>query len=273
MNKWYVTDMDGTFLMSNNQLHEQAVKVVKEMTARELPFYIATGRLDLMIRSYYNDLGLTVPVISCNGALIRNLSTNEIIDSTHFSYDEIASIVKIIKEANLDYHIYTPQAVYGERHTGRIAYLTEFEANYPTNLQTPVVVTDNVLESIMSKSDLPLKVLIIEQDRAKVLQVYHQLTNLLKIEGTFSGPGLFDIMKEGISKGAALKKLAKYYNYQLENCVAFGDNDNDLSMLKLAGTAVVPNNAHDNIKLIANEVILSNDEGGVVQYLKNELLV
>lgn len=271
MNRWYVTDMDGTFLMSNNQLHEQAVEVIQAMTAKQVPFYIATGRLDLMIKLYYDALGLTVPIISCNGALIRNLSTNEIIDSTHFSYNDIAAIVKVLKASNLDYHIYTPRAVYGEKYSGRIAYLSKFEENYPQKLRTPIIITDHIVETIMTNGDLPLKVLIIEQDRDKILKAYHHLIDFLPIEGAFSGPDLFDIMKEGISKGAALKKLANYYNYQLDNCVAFGDNDNDLSMLEVVGTAIVPNNAHNNIKAIANEIILSNDEGGVVKYLKKEL--
>lgn len=269
--KWYVTDMDGTFLTSKNELYPTASSVVQQMTAQQMPFYIATGRLDLMIKSYYNELNLNNPVISCNGALIRNLSSGEIIHSTHFSFEELKILIDAVKSHHFDFHVYTPIGVYGEKHSGRIAYLAQFEQQYPEHLRTPAFVVEDVLQAIKNANTRPLKVLIIENDRQKVQDMYDDLAKHVAISGTFSGSNLFDIMKAGISKGAALQQLAEYYQYQLSDCVAFGDNDNDLSMLALAGTAIVPKNAGATIQSHADEIIASNDEGGVVTYLQQQL--
>ena len=52
--------------------------------------------------------------------------------------------------------------------------------------------------------------------------------------------------------------------------IAFGDNSNDIKMLNAAHTGVVVNNANDEIKKIADEIIESNDEDGVIKYILRE---
>ena len=54
--------------------------------------------------------------------------------------------------------------------------------------------------------------------------------------------------------------------------IAFGDDTNDIGMLKLAGTAVAVANAIPKIKAIAHHITKSNDEDGVADYLHNYVL-
>ena len=60
-----------------------------------------------------------------------------------------------------------------------------------------------------------------------------------------------------------------------EETIAFGDAQNDLSMLKWAGIGVAMGNAVDEVKEAANEITLSNNEDGIavaLQRLAPELL-
>ncbi len=76
-----------------------------------------------------------------------------------------------------------------------------------------------------------------------------------------------DILPAGCSKGSAMLRLAALRGVAAEEMLAIGDNWNDVSMLEVAGQAVVMANAPEDIKLLAAErgwtVGLSNEEDGV----------
>jgi Cof subfamily protein (haloacid dehalogenase superfamily) len=64
-------------------------------------------------------------------------------------------------------------------------------------------------------------------------------------------------------KGLALKRFAEHLGFGLENCMAFGDGANDLTMVKAAGVGVAMSNACPEVLAAADYVTLSNDEDGV----------
>ena len=64
-------------------------------------------------------------------------------------------------------------------------------------------------------------------------------------------------------KGLALKRFAEHLGLGLENCMAFGDGANDLTMVKAAGVGVAMSNACPEVLAAADYVTLSNDEDGV----------
>jgi hydroxymethylpyrimidine pyrophosphatase-like HAD family hydrolase len=68
-----------------------------------------------------------------------------------------------------------------------------------------------------------------------------------------------------------LKKAADYYGITKERIIAFGDEDNDLEMLEYAGHGIAMGNGIEQVKNIANEVTLSNEEDGVAVYLADFL--
>jgi hypothetical protein len=71
------------------------------------------------------------------------------------------------------------------------------------------------------------------------------------------------------SKGIMVEILAKKIQVSLENVVVFGDYLNDLDMFRIAGHAVAMENALQEVKDSANEIIGSNAQGAVLQYLES----
>ena len=64
-------------------------------------------------------------------------------------------------------------------------------------------------------------------------------------------------------KGNALKRFAEHLGFTLDNCMAFGDGMNDLTMIEAAGIGVAMANAHPAVLAAADRTTLSNDEDGV----------
>ena len=101
------------------------------------------------------------------------------------------------------------------------------------------------------------KILLIENDPVKYKQVKEHFENMNKFTIATSQKGFIDINPKGASKGKALAVLATHFGVSLDEVVVFGDQDNDVSMLKLAGTSVVMANGSKKAKEGANYITIS----------------
>ena len=77
-----------------------------------------------------------------------------------------------------------------------------------------------------------------------------------------------DIILKGVDKGFGLYHLCQELGRQASDVVAFGDNLNDMEMLTFAGRAVATENARDEIKAVADEVIGHHKDGAVFDYME-----
>ncbi|OXX82860.1 hypothetical protein AVM15_15740 [Paraclostridium benzoelyticum] len=80
-----------------------------------------------------------------------------------------------------------------------------------------------------------------------------------------------EIMKKGVNKGSAVESLGKYLDIDKSEIITFGDNHNDLSMIKYAGMGVAMGNAEDIVKKNANFITCKNTEDGVAKALSEIL--
>ena len=76
-------------------------------------------------------------------------------------------------------------------------------------------------------------------------------------------PNFTDITVQGADKGNALKQMSKHLGIGLEECIAFGDGGNDMTILQTAGIGVAMGNAYEGVKAVADYVTTSVDEDGI----------
>ena len=271
--KWFITDMDGTFLNDKKEIAPNAKEVMAELTKKNIKFIIATGRADIAIKHYYHDLGMEDVVISNNGSLIRNLKTGEIIFRKSFTDYELETIWKMFKEfdnEDIAFHFYTLNYIYCDKLSRSLERMKRVEKNRPEELKTPMIIVEgDTLEKLKENSEVCQKIMMLSENHEKLERFYEMVSEVLDVDGTFSATDFFDIMPSGCNKGSAIHRLAEYYGYKVEDSVAFGDNLNDEEMLKAAGTAVCPNNAREEIKTICDEIIGNNNEFSVLKYVED----
>mmetsp|Transcript_8252 Transcript_8252/g.23534 ORF Transcript_8252/g.23534 Transcript_8252/m.23534 type:complete len:104 (-) Transcript_8252:32-343(-) len=86
-------------------------------------------------------------------------------------------------------------------------------------------------------------------------------------------PFFVELLDPAVNKGEGVRRLVAELGLDLARCVAFGDGDNDLEMIKIVGHGVAMANARDLIKDSADSVTpKTNAEDGVSDYLENMLL-
>ena len=79
-----------------------------------------------------------------------------------------------------------------------------------------------------------------------------------------------EISHKSISKKTAIEVLLRkiYPQLSMENVIAFGDNYNDIEMLKAVGLGVAVSNANDEVLKVANKITDTNKNDGVAKLLK-----
>ena len=91
---------------------------------------------------------------------------------------------------------------------------------------------------------------------------------LSKIPGILvssSIPNNLEINAEGADKGGALIRLAARLGIDREATMSFGDGENDLSMIRMAGIGVAMENGEESVKAAADYITKTNNEAGVAK--------
>lgn len=88
-----------------------------------------------------------------------------------------------------------------------------------------------------------------------------------RVEHAFSAPFYFEATARGVDKGSALRDVAQARGVSPAQAVAFGDNGNDIPLLRAAGIGVAMGNAIPAVREIADRVTASNDEEGIAAVL------
>ncbi|WP_167628759.1 HAD family hydrolase [Listeria valentina] len=266
-----VTDMDGTLLVTKgDQIEANNKAVLLDWQKAGKKLFLATGRLDLAILPFIHELKITLPVISCNGGLVRDFSTGEILYKSSLARETIEAVLAVLSELEVDYHIYTTERILGPSNTGKIAFFNEQNKQLPDNEQVPITLTKTPLEEL-SEGEFPLKILAVDEDENKRKKVKEALAEF-DLSVMSSGKNLVDIMNKGIDKAHGLCYLAEHGYLDLSETAAFGDNENDVGMIELAKVGVAMGNGIELAREKADFITTDNDAGGLAQFVRSEIL-
>lgn len=245
MYKLIVADLDGT-LIHNKEISKKTKNTIRAIQKAGIHFAVATGRHVDSARSIYEELNCKGPLICSNGAIIYDPEKNEIIEKTIMEDDSAILIMDICDRLHSDFLVYTTEEILAT--TGGKQKLLDKIAK-----KTTIKITDKPIEELKaSVNDNILKVLIIEYDEELAKRVYNQIKTLNDVGVVSSQRGFIDCGHSISSKGIAVEKLAHYYGLEMSEVVTFGDEENDISMIKSAGLGIAMGNAKPSVKFEAD---------------------
>ena len=261
--KLVAIDCDNTLIKHNGEIHPDNIKAINMILEKGIKVVIATGRNDILVKDYMDEIGFKEEiVIGCNGASIRDLKDNSIIQLNYIPKDTMKKIIDICLKNHIKAKMYTLTESYSTSEDNMGDELKEI-LTYTKQLTLSLEYKfEKDIESLIDKKEF-LKVVILEDDREKLLNIQSQFKALEDINAVISARNCLDIMKKGVSKGNALKDYSNMLGIKQEEIVAIGDSENDLEMLNFASFSVAMGNAEDFIKQACDMVTLKNDEGGV----------
>jgi len=258
-------DMDNTLLLPNKTLSEKNTRVLKKLHQNGKKIVLTTGRPLPNVKNFITQLGLNQPndhVILFNGGLIKNIHTDQNILDKHFIIADVTDIFNVIANLNLSIDIVSPDSVFSIKDFGQSHYVDLVGQLIP------------YFESTLSQlpPDLTFNKFVVCADESELdyLETVLQHTPLLTQNLSFvrSRRMLLEFVPHGVNKGTALSKLLAHFSLTSENLMAFGDEENDFAMLKLAKVSVAMDNAIPSIKQVATHSTKSNQQDGVAVFLE-----
>lgn len=264
-----VFDLDGTLLTSKNKISDTDLNTLRKLSSEGVKVVIATGRSVLQIKEYVATLGIADPVITCNGGVIINPSTGEIISEHFLRPGDAKRLLSDLDNDGADYLFYTPDYVYHAPKSRRIDFYLSYNETIPEKYRVPIKSAEEYPKEC--KFTNIHKLLICDKiEKIPEFEARWKTDNTLTF--VCSGHDLIDVMRENISKGHALKFLAEYWGIPISEVVAFGDSPNDIEMLSAAGFSVAMGNAVEVVKKTADFVTKTNDDLGItyaLEHIKN----
>lgn len=265
-----VVDLDGTVVGASNTINPAVIEAVQAVRDKGVGVAIATGRMYHSALRFHNMLGLSLPLMSYQGALVKDPATEEI--HQHLTVDPTAAaeLLDFFEQPELRHrvsiHFYMNDQLYvREMSEDTIAYSKRSSAK-------PNVVGD--LRSILDQS--PTKILAISNDTNLIDDMLLTLQTRYTPEQYYFTKSV-DIFLEAthpqVNKGNAVRYVAEeIMGLQAANVMTLGDNFNDLEMLQYAGIGVAMGDAPDPVKAIANWVAPGVAADGAVAALERFVL-
>ncbi|PWM72545.1 MAG: hypothetical protein DBX45_08650 [Oscillospiraceae bacterium] len=260
--KLAASDMDGTLLDDGCNITDENLAAIRAAEAAGMIFTISTGRALCALERYLAVLDITAPIITYNGAMIVR-PDGQILYSRSMSESAALRVWRDGVRADTTMILWSGNRLYSNKDND-IVRRYRIMSPAPYRLigdGTGIIETlahDGVTKILYC--DMPER---IEELRLAKADCADYGVTCFK-----SKPEYLENVDSGVSKGAALARLCELLDIPVSASVAFGDEANDIEMLRTAGLGVAMGNATDTVKSIADTVTLTNEQNGVGAMLR-----
>lgn len=270
--KLIALDLDGTLLNSEKRLSERNREALICCAKKGIEIVPATGRtLDGIPPVIKNIPGVRY-AITTNGASIRNLLTNEEIDSRKMTSQLALQILGYAHPYHIMYDAYIEgRGISEDRFYDHLDEYGIAEVSQQMIRETRDVVP-NILDYIRDCGKEIEKVNMFFSEEETRVWMRGRLSTIPEILVSSSLPNNLEINCPEASKGQAILRLATILGLEREQTMAFGDGENDFDMLEKSGFGVAMENSDDQLKKTADYVTVTNDQDGVAAAIEKFVL-
>lgn len=254
-------DMDGTLLDSGNKIPALHRKAAGICARNGIMFAVVSGRSYIALRPFIETLPECSHVVAYNGGRISTGDFKTELLRITLGMKEVLEVLELAPEYDATACVWADEKLYVNRRNhlaeayGRLCGcgVTYFE---PGDLGF-------IKGSPDGKSNVDKVFWFDEPSRADAIA--ESIRGRVPAEVCFlqSGPGCMEFIDKSVSKGGAVVRLAEMLGFSAGEVIAFGDAENDLSMIKAAGLGIAMANAAEIVKQNADHITGTNDEGGV----------
>lgn len=264
MIKLVAMDLDGTLLQPDKTISEYTKQVLSQVKERGVHLVLCTGRPLAAIQSYLKTLSLFDDddySITFNGGLVQHNQSGRIISSHRLHGKEVMAIQDFLDSHHMTYDIVAGDCLLKKKGQAPTFY-ESLNKILPLKEITQIDGHDSYNKIVVTADP--------EQLEQWIPLIQAQLGDDYYLVKTM--PTLFEIASPNVNKANGIKALADYLHIEMAEVAAFGDEANDMEMLKEAGYGIAMANATDDVKNIARFVTLTNKEDGVAKALATLVL-
>lgn len=258
------TDIDGTLLDSRRELSSRTISVIRSLKDT-VPVILASSRMPSAMRHLQQELDiLDHPMICFNGGYVLHYDGASpvpvVIDSVQLPLPVCSAIIEMAKGTDIHVSVYSEDDWYApalDQWTAREERITKVSPR--------VKELHDLLDHWQGLNKGAHKVMCMGPENEihalgiRLTSIFGDQIHVYRSKSTY-----LEIAPRPISKATALKLvLQQRYDMELSEVMAFGDNYNDIDLLRSVGWGIAVENANPEVKAAAREITLRNTEDGV----------
>lgn len=260
-----VLDLDGTLLTDTKTISPTTKMTLQKAKDKGHQVMIATGRPFRASQMYYEELGLTTPIVNFNGAYVHH-PRNPLWQDIHTPID-----MRVVHDVVESIHKYDYKNLIAEVLDDVYIHLEDDAMLQSFNMGSPRVLLGDITKNLQ-QDPTSLLIYALENNIPAIRQHLQDVHAELIEHRSWGVPfPIVEIVRKGLSKAVGIHHIAQEMGIPRERIIAFGDEDNDLEMIEYAGIGVAMSNGITDLKNIANEITTSNNEDGIALFLADRL--
>ena len=249
-------DLDGTLLKTDKTISYKTIEAVNRCKEIGCLIGISTARSESNSEKFLTQVHPDL-IISSGGAIVR--FRDNIIYEAGFTKEETGKIIETALYIGGEEREITVDTI--DAHYWNYKILpAEQDASWGETIYTDYKNFDHAA----------LKICVQLPNDSYAEEISRSVNDCKHIR--FSDGEWYKFSKVQATKEKALSNIMKIIDCPLEDIIAFGDDYSDIGMLKMCGKGIAMGNAIDAVKEIADEVIGSNDNDGIAEWLENNIL-
>jgi Cof subfamily protein (haloacid dehalogenase superfamily) len=261
-----VSDVDGTLLTDNGIVDKESQKLISELPRHGIHFTVATGRLHSAVTDLATDLGIDIPLISMDGALIKSHSEGTVLFESFVKEKYVRKAITLADTFLLNIALCHDDAIY---HTERNSIIPQIMEKFGARYEE--------VSSYEEYCDRTLEVVFASDYKDNLRYVYGRLgfPYTYGLDRSYfrsqSHDNIYylEIRNKGTSKGMGFIRLLKYLKIKESHAAVIGDWYNDLSLFEVGGFKVAMSNAVAEVKRQADFITSrDNNNGGVGEFIE-----
>lgn len=261
-------DMDGTLLNDKKEITPKTEKVLKALQKQGVELAFITGRVYVSPYYYAKVHGLDLMIAATNGSHVVD-KDGKVIYEAKLEKETVNKVLDLLKDTGFYFHLYPIDGLITSEENSSNP-LSEIHGRMPEGYEDKMRRVILPYEELYNIDDDIYKIIIITDDNEARLK----FRELLDKDGIFNSSSWHNNIEITSFKGTkkyGIEAMIESLGISWEDVWAFGDNENDLPMLHLAGHPFIMGNATDAIKEASKATIVGdNDEEGVANALIKE---
>ena len=239
-------DLDGTLLGPDKNIGPENAAAVQRLRHNGVTVIIASGRRHQNSVRFQRQLGLSGPIIACQGGLIRDGESGNVVEAHFLPQNVTRQIISDAERSDIQPIYYHLDHLYVPEHNNRWIDLYESRVGERAEVLPKLEQLDGrrALKIVWYGDPVTLA-----KVRPEMTARYSDKADVFSTEREN-----LEFMPRGINKATALAKVAAEYGIRQGEVMAFGDGENDVAMLAWAGMGVAMDNGHQSAIKAAKRV-------------------
>ena len=262
-------DIDGTIIGDDHAVAERTIKAVRAAMDRDVAVSLVTGRMVSSAMRFAQELGLSGPIVGYQGGLIRAMPLPEsrrlgkLLLHTPLPVAAARGILAWTRARGLDPHVNHLERFILRADDPKADDYSAFMGARAELVPDLLESIDHPVTKILAVGEPPVPVEVAPLARAE----FRGLADV-----TISHPRFLEFVAPGVSKGRAIRWLARRLRIPLGATLAVGDQWNDLEMITEVGHGTAMPSAPIEVRRAARYVALPLEDDGAARMIEDLVL-